>query len=277
MTNPYAVSISSISNAGRFAERGVAPARTYNIELETLKQIFTYAIEHGFVIESPAAALKRRRQPKAVISVPTKEQFKTLVDDLRQGQTKEAADFAECLAYSGCRQHEASEVVWHEVDFDRMTLTISGGIRGTKNGLVRVIPLFPPLARLLVAIRERTMPALQPKQRVFAISDIRTALANACRRLGFPKWGHHAFRHFFASNAVEAGVDFYDSRRLARSSRRWSIAGADVFASEGGAFDRDGAAGDFRCGGCDYQSVTTRPSDLSAAEREADGFAGRAL
>ena len=39
-----------------------------------------------------------------------------------------------------------------------------------------------------------------------------------------------------ASNAVEAGVDFYDSRRLARSSRRWSIAGAgSVFASEGGA------------------------------------------
>jgi integrase len=184
-------------------------ARTYNIELETLKQIFTYAVEHGFVIESSAADLKRRRQPKPVITIPSKEQFKMLVADLRLvKQSQKAADFAEFLAYSGCRQHEASEIVWGEVDFTRKTLTISGGSRGTKNGLIRAIPLFPPLERLLVVIQDKTTPTPEPEQKVFSISDIRTALANACRRLGLPKWGHHAFRHFFASNAVEAGVDF---------------------------------------------------------------------
>lgn len=184
-------------------------ARNYNIELETLKQIMNYALEHGFIVESPAAPIKRRRQPKAVIVIPTKDQFKMLVSDLRLGQqTQEAADFVEFLGYSGCRQHEASEVVWGEVDFVRKTLTVSGGKRGTKNGLVRVIPMFHPLERLLSDIRNKTVPSPEPHQKVFKVADIRTALANSSRRLELPKWGHHAFRHFFCSNAIEAGVDF---------------------------------------------------------------------
>ena len=132
-----------------------------------------------------------------------------LVDDLRLGQqTQDAADFVEFLGYSGCRQHEASEVVWKEVDFTRKTLTVSGGERGTKNGLVRVIPLFQPLERLLIDIRSKTKPPPQPEQKVFQVQDIRTALINASSRLGIPRWGHHPFRHFFCSNAIEAGCDF---------------------------------------------------------------------
>ena len=61
-------------------------ARSYNIELETLKQIFTYGLEHEYLLVSPAAALKRRRQVKAAIVIPTKKQFKLLVDDLRLGR-----------------------------------------------------------------------------------------------------------------------------------------------------------------------------------------------
>ena len=33
-------------------------------------------------------------------------------------------------------------------------------------------------------------------------------LGSACRRAGLPRFGHHALRHFFCSNAIEAGVDF---------------------------------------------------------------------
>ena len=30
----------------------------------------------------------------------------------------------------------------------------------------------------------------------------------ACERLGFQRFGHHTMRHFFCSNAIEAGCDF---------------------------------------------------------------------
>jgi site-specific recombinase XerD len=33
-------------------------------------------------------------------------------------------------------------------------------------------------------------------------------MMRACERLGLPRFGHHAMRHFFCSNAIEAGCDF---------------------------------------------------------------------
>ena len=74
--------------------------------------------------------------------------------------------------------------------------------------LVRVMPLFSPLERLLIVIRNKTKPPPQPQQRIFLVEDVRTALANASQRLDLPRWGHHAFRHFFCSNAIESGCDF---------------------------------------------------------------------
>ncbi len=32
--------------------------------------------------------------------------------------------------------------------------------------------------------------------------------ANACRSAGLPHFTHHSLRHFFCSNAIEAGIDF---------------------------------------------------------------------
>jgi len=46
------------------------------------------------------------------------------------------------------------------------------------------------------------------EDRIFGVRDIRQALGSACRRAGLPRFGHHALRHFFCSNAIEAGVDF---------------------------------------------------------------------
>ena len=71
-------------------------SRSFNVNLETLKQIFNYASEHGFILDNPAAAIKRQRQKKAEVVIPTKNQFRLLIDDLRLGQqTQDAADFVE--------------------------------------------------------------------------------------------------------------------------------------------------------------------------------------
>jgi len=39
------------------------------------------------------------------------------------------------------------------------------------------------------------------------IKSAKKCLETACRRLGFPHFIHHDFRHFFATTCIESGVD----------------------------------------------------------------------
>jgi integrase len=87
------------------------------------------------------------------------------------------------------------------------TLLVTGGETGTKNHQHRTIPLFPGLRRLLDSIFKKRG-QITKEDRIFGGRDIRQALGSACRRAGLPRFGHHALRHFFCSNAIEAGVDF---------------------------------------------------------------------
>lgn len=191
--------------AGRGAK---ISARSWNIEVETLKQIFAYAKEDlKILVDNPADTLKRRKVKQAGIVIPSKEQFRALVQNLREGHraTGEAADFVEFLAYSGCRKEEAAEVLWNDVNFALGTLLVTGGEKGTKNHEVRTIPLFRPLQRLLETIRTRKP---QARGRIFEIRAARMQILRASERLGLPRFGHHTMRHFFCSNAIEAGCDF---------------------------------------------------------------------
>ncbi len=185
-------------------------ARTWNIEVETLKQIFAYAKDTlRIVLDNPADNLKRKKQPKTGIVIPSKEQFRALLDELRSGHrsTGEAADLVEFLAYSGCRVAEARSVRWRDINERLGTLLITGGDLGTKNLEARTIPLFAPLARLIDSMRKRKRPASRDEF-LFKIENARLQIIRACERLGLPGFGHHTMRHFFCSNAIEAGCDF---------------------------------------------------------------------
>lgn len=186
--------------------------RTFNSELETLQLVFNYGIQHGLLLDNPTAGLKRRRLDTPVMLIPTKEQFKALIAEMRRPNDPcnagRQADTIEMAAYSGCRVGEIREMRWTDVDFEKQTVTITGGEHGTKNGKVRVIPLFLPLKRLLLSFQSRLKRPPKLSDRIVAITDTRSGLHTACRRLGLPPYHVHTFRHFFASNAIEAGVDF---------------------------------------------------------------------
>ena len=181
--------------------------RSFNTELETLNLVFRYGISHGLLNENPAAAIRHRRLETAVVLVPTREQFKVLVADMRS-RTGRAANWIEFLGYSGCRTGEASAVCWKSLDWQRKTLLVDGGASGTKNHESRIIPLFPPLERLLGSIRASLRQEPQPEDKILTTINARWALATVCKRLGMPKFHRHSLRHFFARNCIEAWVDF---------------------------------------------------------------------
>ena len=120
----------------------------------------------------------------------------------------DAANFAEFLAYSGCRLGEATAMVWGDVDFDLKNFTVTGGEQGTKNHEARTVPLFSPLERLLLTMCEAMPSAATPTTPIFPIQSAKKAIGTACRKATLPHFTHHSLRHFFCSNAIEAGADF---------------------------------------------------------------------
>jgi|SRR5579862_1094937 len=193
--------------------RGAAiAARTFNKELETLNQLFRYARDvKGILLDNPAEKIRSRKAATATIQIPSKEQFCRLIAELRsepQAVRSGAADFAEFLAYSGLRLGEATQVRWQDINAELNTLLVTGGETGTKNHEARTIPLFPPLRKILERMGNAVGQGVSKDARIFVFQNIRQALGAACRRSGLPRFGHHALRHFFCSNAIEAGVDF---------------------------------------------------------------------
>ncbi|MFZ4779581.1 MAG: site-specific integrase, partial [Terrimicrobiaceae bacterium] len=193
------------------ARRGVeVAARTYNIERETLRSIFEHARRDGLLLENPTRFLPRRKAEKPQLHIPTKAEFVRLVEEVRKlgGLTAEAVNFMEFLAYSGCRLAEAVGMEWGDVNFEAKTFTVTGGEQGTKNHEFRTVPLFPTLEALLLRFRGALGREPRPGERLFGIESAKTAMGSGCRKAGLAHFTHHSLRHFFCSNAIEAGIDF---------------------------------------------------------------------
>lgn len=210
----------SIRNIGRqhcerwLTERGVKRApMTMNRELELMRAVFTYAVKRGLILKNPAEDIARRRLVQARIQIPTREQFKNLIAAIResdgrldsQQKAKSGADLVELLAYSGLRLGEATALRWADVDFEKNTITVTGGEAGTKNHESRIIPMTAACNALLQGLRAERNPQLSDP--VSLIKDAKKCLQTACRRLAYPHFSHHDFRHFFATTCIESGVD----------------------------------------------------------------------
>jgi integrase len=185
-------------------------ARSHNIELESLKIILRYAVDRGNVLDNAATKFKRRKQPKSMIELPSHAEFRALVKSLRDAPLAVASGataMVEFLAYSGMRVGEAREVRFEDVNVEVGSVLITGGELGTKNHQERVIPLFPNLRNLLVrliAAHDTT----DLSGRIFEIASPRGAMKLACKRAGLKQFSVHSLRHFFASNAIESGINF---------------------------------------------------------------------
>lgn len=188
-------------------------ASTFIHELDTMRLIFAYAVRMGLMLSNPAAGIRRRKIVRTPIAVPTREQFPRLIAAMRaadgrphiQAKAKHGADLVELLAYSGCRLAEATSLRWSDVDFEKKTITVTGGEDGTKNHEHRIVPMAQALRTLLVRLHEEQNP--QATDRVARIDSAKNGLIAASRRIGYPTFTHHDFRHFFATTCIESRVD----------------------------------------------------------------------
>jgi integrase len=194
------------------ARRDTCSARTFNYELETLRRILGYGEEHGILMENPARKIKRCKPHKKPVTIPTKDQFRKMLDAMRENSGHDSADLSEMLAYSGCRKSEVvgdvkyskPPMLWRDVDLELKVFTITR----SKNHEPRTVPLFPAMEAFLRELIVRRPASAKPDDRIIPIDSAKKAIESASKKLGLPQYGHHTLRHFFCSNAIEAGIDF---------------------------------------------------------------------
>ena len=153
----------------------------------------------------------RKKITKPETYTPTRPQLKALVATIRfsdgradsQAKAKAGADLVELLAYSGCRLGEARALRWKHVNFDSNRLIVPGTKSDSSK---RVIPMSAPLRDLLQRLRAED-PGAGPSDPIVKHKSARKCLETACRKLELPVFYHHAMRHFFATCAIESGVD----------------------------------------------------------------------
>jgi integrase len=185
-------------------------ATRYNNTVSVLRHVLNVAVEAGVVYSNAAAAVKRASVRSKEISLPTIDQFNTLLVELLNGHSRDSrncADLAAGLAFTGMRKCEANALEWRDLDLEAGEIIVRGDAEtGTKNWELRRVPLIPDSRTLFQRMRsERANEPLDAK--VFRVRECQKALDRACKKVGAERITHHDLRHLFATRCIESGVD----------------------------------------------------------------------
>jgi len=192
---------------------GDKSASSFNQALTVIRDALNIAVADKIITESPAAGLKYRKPAKPIRTTPTVEQFKAIVESIRNqrfsADAGESGDFVEFLGLAGLGQAEASSLTRADVDMNAGRFICHR--RKTDTGFV--VPVFPQLRPLM----EKLCKGKKPHERLFTVYGARKAIANACKRLGFVRelpdgrllaqFTHRSLRRMFITRAIERGVD----------------------------------------------------------------------
>jgi integrase len=179
-----------------------AAQRANNI-LSMGKRVTAVLVECGLRLDDPAKGLKRVKIAQKNLTIPSRQLIDEIIQSIatqKKRASKESAAYVGFLAYAGCRHGQAKALKWEDVADG--WITFNSGVRGTKGAAQRRLPIFDPLKKVLDPLRYEG--AAGP---IFTLKSPRIALANACIRLGVPHLRLHDLRHFFATFAIESGVD----------------------------------------------------------------------
>jgi integrase len=178
-------------------------AEYYNLALSVIRSALDMAVADRIITESPAKGLKYRKRKQPIRPTPTFEQFIQIVADIRaqrfNADAEQSGDFVEFLGLAGLGQAEAAAIKRSDVDLDAGRMIVFR--LKTSQGFA--VPIYPQLRSLL----EKLCKGKAHNAPLFSISQARKALANSCKRLGFPSFTHRSLRRMFITTAIERGVD----------------------------------------------------------------------
>ncbi len=188
------------------AKYGDLAASTVNTRISAASKFFELAVNDGVILRSPMDGITYRRRSDLTRLTPTKEQFDSIVADLRAQSAnghgaEDTADFVALSGLLGLGQAELSGIERRYINLDAGTIQVFR--RKTRQSFT--IPIYPA-ARPIVERRMAAMPP-EPDSRQLPHSNCKKGLAASCRRLGLPNFEPRSLRRFFITTALRAGVD----------------------------------------------------------------------
>ncbi len=194
---------------------GVAP-RTVNVDVIVLRSVFKSALDDGLIAALPTAGIRPLKVVVKKRPTLTPAHFEDLCAAALRCRENGAQlkDYIRFLALCGARCKEALRIKWEDVDFEGKLLCI-GADGSSKNSKARYVDFNPDLERHLQDMSARRAPDTQwlfPSPRR-GESDkpaktLRESFKIARASAGLEWVGFHDLRHYFASRAVMAGIDF---------------------------------------------------------------------
>ena len=179
---------------------------SYNEYLRFLRHVFTIAINHKVIAESPVKTFKQLRVEKPVRQTPAWDEFLKLAADIRNqkfnADAADSADLVEFMGRAGVGTAECANLMGEHLDFTNGRITLYR----QKTDVGYVIPIYPQVKALLDRMNEAGK--IKNGQFVFKVKNPKKALDAACKRLQLANYSSRALRRCFITRAVEMGIDF---------------------------------------------------------------------
>jgi site-specific recombinase XerD len=187
---------------------------TVNIELRTLKALFSQAVKWGALERNPFDNLKLIRLPEQTPVHISPIDVKTLLNAITTRWLRDIILFA---LNTGMRRGELINMRWDDLDFNRSTVMVKNSETfKTKSRTERGIPLNPQALNILKELPKRS-------EYVFTNSDgnkligkyVSECFRQAVKDSGLnPQLHFHSLRHSFATFLVKDGVSLYEVQKL---------------------------------------------------------------
>jgi integrase len=182
---------------------------TINRELEWLRAVLLYAVRRKWIAANPFAGgdqvliSKTEEQPRDRVPTP-EEEARILAACV--GERKHLRAILIAARDTGLRKSALLSLKWSNVDLDGGFLRLPEGNRYKKRP--KVIAMTSRLKSELARVREEWDKEEERSDYVFGgIKDVKRSYGTACRMAGVTGLHFHDWRHAFATDLMEAGVE----------------------------------------------------------------------
>lgn len=212
---------------------GGLSTKTQSLYLNFISDVFTYAIECGFVANNPCRNVRTIKKPKRESVVYTPEQAQQFLILLYEQAPEKYKLFFILAIYGGFRRGELLGFEWKDIDFDTGVITVNRtSLFSKEKGTYTSTPKTKTSQRSLklpdfVIMQLRRYKTEQTKERIklgdqwhdtdriftawngepMGVDSARHWLTKFCKRNELPCVNVHSFRHLNASLLINNGVD----------------------------------------------------------------------